>query len=429
MLILVSKMAPVVDYDIANSIHKTWFNPCRSPSIVNIILATTMERCIQYVSVLAALVVATTTEYITQTFTDTTNMSVFNHLAINKNTGEIYIGAVNRMYQLTEDVVEIRSITTGPQYDNPNCPPDGSSDCGDYVRTHLDSYNKALAIDYDAGRLFSCTNLFQGHCVKYDLKDISIKYDPIFTVIVSNNIFPNEHRSVVMFVAPGPINNDNVLYSAVTRSHTGLRVYKDLTPAISSRNLETFQLASSGFTAATKIDFTTQHRDLYRVYYIYGFSSGGFSYFLSVQKQSLDVTARYYVTRIIRVCQNDPSYYSYTEVPLECNHDGENYNILRAAYKAHPGGDLARDLGLADIPPHSDMDDVLFGLFAKNTGQTIGPHSVLCVFPLQTIRRIFTESIQTCFNGIGNTGPGHIVSPQPCTPTVSIKMISFANAH
>ena len=379
-----------------------------------------MELCVQSILVLAALGVASATDYITQTFTDPTNTGVFNHLVINKNTGKLYIGAVNRMYHLRDDITQIRSITTGPHMDNPNCPPEGdcvcSSDCENYERTFLDSISKALTIDYGAGRLIYCTNLFQGHCVKHDLEDISVKDDPTFTAIVSND----EVSSVVMFVAPGPPNDANVLYLGVTRSTEGLSAYKDLIPAIASRNLATFRLASSGFTA-TKKELETQQRDVFRVDYIYGFSSGGFSYFLSVQKQSVDVAVHNYVTRIIRVCQKDPNYYSYTEVPLECNHDGENYNILRAAYKAHPGGDLARDLGLAHIPPLSDMDDVLFGLFSKSQPQSMEPmgDSVLCVFTLQAIRRIFTESIQNCFNGIGNTGPMHIVSPQPCIPTVS----------
>ena len=389
------------------------------PSLLPHHLLTTMEQCIQIISVLAALQGSTATNYITQTFTDPTNTGVFNHLVINENTGEIYIGGVNRMYQLTEDVRKVRSRTTGPQMDNPNCSPD--NDCA-YERISSDSYNVALTIDYDAGWLISCTNLLHGSCVKYDLDDISAPYDHMFPSILSNG------HSVVMFVAPGPQYNASVLYLGVGRSEARLDAYEDLTPAISSRNLETFQLASSHAGAATKTDFIV-HRDLYPVFYVYGFSSGGFSYFLAIQKQSLDIDALYYMTRIIRVCQRDPNYHSYTEVPLECNHNGENYNILHAAYKDQPGSALARDLGFKHIPPLSDMDDVLFGLFSKRTGEAIMTHSVLCIFPLQTIRRVFTESIQSCFHGTGNTGPAHIVNPQQCKYTVSTEIISPVIAH
>ena len=374
-------------------------------------LMTTMGRCIQSVFVMVALGVINVTGYIPHTFNDSTYSTLFEHFVINKHTGHIYIGAINRIYQLTEDLDEIRSITTGPQLYHPDCPPEGSCD---YEKILSDSENEALAIDYGAGRLISCTNLFHGRCVKYDLEDISVKYDPVFNAIVSSH--DGYGSNVLMFVAPGPPNNTSVLYLAVTRSHTGS--YNNLTPAISSRNLETFQLASSNGTAATKKEFIADQLYSSPVYNIYGFSSGGFSYFLSVQKQSVDVTTHSYVTRIARVCQSDPNYYSYTEVPLACNHNGENYNVLRAAYKAHPGGDLARDLGLAHIPPLSDMNDVLFGLFTKDYHMIV-LSPVLCVFTLQAIRRVFTESIQNCFSGVGHTGPGHIVEPQPCIPTVS----------
>ena len=132
-----------------------------------------------------------------------------------------------------------------------------------------------------------------------------------------------------------------------------------------------------------------------------------------------------YVTRLSRVCQDDPFYYSYTEVPLECTNTGATYNILRAIYVARPGGDLARSLGLADVPPLSKLDDVLFALFSKSQPQSNEPiaDSVLCVYPLKDIRRIFTETIQDCFEGIGNTGPAHIVSPHGCISTVSMKCI------
>ena len=56
-------------------------------------------------------------------------------------------------------------------------------------------------------------------------------------------------------------------------------------------------------------------RDRYPVNYIYGFSSGGFSYFLTTQKR--DQSSPFH-SRLVRVCQNDPHYYSYTEVPIEC---------------------------------------------------------------------------------------------------------------
>ena len=41
-------------------------------------------------------------QYVRDTFTDPTNHGNFNHLKVDRNTGRIYIGAVNRLYQLSE---------------------------------------------------------------------------------------------------------------------------------------------------------------------------------------------------------------------------------------------------------------------------------------------------------------------------------------
>ncbi len=65
--------------------------------------------------------------------------------------------------------------------------------------------------------------------------------------------------------------------------------------------------------------------------------------------------------------------------------------------------------------------------------------SVMCVFPLKEIRRTFTENIQDCFRGVGNTGPAHISVPYGCINTVrlsplpvvhlSVRVASVVGAH
>lgn len=361
--------------------------------------------------------------YLQETFTGTTSLQ---HLVLNKDNSKLYVGGVNRLYQLSNVLQEEKSVVTGPKDDNPNCPPTGECtchlNCEDLVRRPIDSINKALVIDYQARRLISCSNLFQGHCERRNLQDISEADEPIFEPMVSNDLTSR----VVMFIAPGPHKppRTNVLYVGVTRSSEGLSVYKDLVPSLSSRNLDTFELAHNGVGVASKKELEQQQRDVFKVDYVYGFSSGGFSYFLAVQRQSVEVGPQtQYVTRLLRVCQHDANYYSYTEVPLECSHTGATYNIVRAAFVTRAGGDLARSLGLSHLPPLTDNEDVLFALFSKSQPQQADPiaDSVLCVYPLKQIRRIFTETIQECFKGIGNTGPAHFLTPYPCIHTVSIQ--------
>jgi len=248
-----------------------------------------------------------------------------------------------------------------------------------------------------------------------------------------------------MFIAPGPVSSSlshpppsgsgaapsstivgpNILYVAATRSTQGLPAYKDLIPAICMRNIDDLELFSSDFLTPSKIFIEAQQRDTFRVDYVYGFSSLQFSYFLTVQRASTDATsAEDLVTRVARVCQRNPAVrHTYAEIPLECRRGSRVYGVLRAATVVRVGAHLARSLGLPDEAPATDNDDVLVGVFADVSamaaaGGSAGVAHALCVYPVRAVRRKFTETIQKCFNGVGNTGPEHVVVPEPCIRTV-----------
>ena len=264
-------------------------------------------------------------------------------------------------------------------------------------------------------------------------------------------IVPNdETSSVVMFIAPGPsssslsqqppsgsrgassatITGPSILYVAATRSTKGLPAYKDLIPAICMRNIDDFNLFSSDFLTPSRVYIEAQQRDTFRVDYVYGFSSLQFSYFLTVQRAATDATAAEdLVTRVARVCQRNPALtYTYAEIPLECRRGSRVYGVLRAATVVRVGSHLARSLGLPDKAPATDNDDVLVGVFADLSavaaaGEAGRVAHALCVYPVRAVRRKFTETIQKCFNGVGNTGPEHVIVPQPCVKTVSQSIV------
>jgi len=260
-------------------------------------------------------------------------------------------------------------------------------------------------------------------------------------------IVPNDEiSSVVMFIAPGPSSSSlshpppaasaaassaavvgpDILYVAATRSTKGLPAYKDLIPAICMRNLDDFNLFSSDFLTPSRVYIEAQQRDTFRVDYIYGFSSLQFSYFLTVQRAATGATAAEdLVTRVARVCQRNPAVtYTYAEIPFECRRGSRVYGVLRAATVVRVGAHLARSLGLPDQAPATDNDDVLVAVFADLSavaaaGGSGGVAHALCVYPVLAVRRKFTETIQKCFNGVGNTGPEHIIVPKTCIRTVS----------
>jgi len=170
-------------------------------------------------------------------------------MVMDTQTGKLYVGAVNRLYQLSADLRVEAKVETGPKEDNPQCPPPCASECQcvgpnckEFERELMNSVNKVLVIDYRGGRLIACSNLYQGHCDKHLLSDITQMDPPVRKFIVPND----ETSSVVMLIGPGPPNpaSTNILYVAATRSTRGLPAYKDIVPTLCMRNLHDFDLVA-----------------------------------------------------------------------------------------------------------------------------------------------------------------------------------------
>ena len=91
------------------------------------------------------------------------------HLTLDAATGRLYVGAVNRLYELSSSLDPLREVMTGPHPDNPMCPPPPEPcrctviSCRDSERsrTPTDGVTKTLLIDRSARQLIHCTNLFQ----------------------------------------------------------------------------------------------------------------------------------------------------------------------------------------------------------------------------------------------------------------------------
>ena len=113
---------------------------------------------------------ATSVRYVTQSYSDTLNNGDINHLVVHSDSGKIYVGAVNSIYQFTENLNLEKTVNTGPIDDTPNCRP--MQEC-EYTPIRTESVNKAILIDYDNARLITCSNLRQGHCEKRWLSNIS----------------------------------------------------------------------------------------------------------------------------------------------------------------------------------------------------------------------------------------------------------------
>ncbi|KAK4872260.1 hypothetical protein RN001_016384 [Aquatica leii] len=365
----------------------------------------------QLITILLTVAVAAASSDIVRSFTDPA-VERFNHLVVDKNTGRVYIGAVNRLYQLSPELELVIAEVTGPKYDSDEC---SVLECTTSVNKKLtDNVNKALVIDYTTTRLISCGSLSQGICSIRNLHNISDAAQEVREAVVANNAT----ASTVAFIAPGPPNPpvSQVMYVGVT--FTLGSPYRSEVPAVSSRSLDKgkmFTIAQTAVTTGTRMFVNSLARERYPITYVYGFSSERFSYFLTTQMRH--TTSSQFITKLVRVCQDDENYYSYTEIPIDCISEaqgGRKYNLVQAAYVGKAGSDLAGDLGI------TAQDDVLFAVFSESEPLQVNKPSdlsALCVYSLKAIRRKFMLNIKTCFNGIGQRGLDFISPSHPCVST------------
>ncbi|KAL1398190.1 hypothetical protein pipiens_002420 [Culex pipiens pipiens] len=321
----------------------------------------------------------------------------------------VYVGAVNKLYQISPDLNILAAVTTGPHNDSNEC---SILECpSDVVRRPTDNWNKVLLIDSSAPNLIVCGSLFQGVCQIRSLQNISVVEHRVQEAVVANVA----NASTVAFIAPGPPvpSENNVMYVGVT--FTGNSPYRSEIPAVASRSLardKMFQIASAAVTTGTRIFVNSYARESFLINYVYGFSSERFSYFLTTQyKSSAHNTPKELITKLVRICQDDSNYYSYTEIPVDCISESTKFNIVNAAHVGKPGPDLAENLGI------TTEDDVLFAVFSESHDSKNANKSAMCVYSLKAIRRKFMQNIKSCFNGVGQRGLDYISINMPCVPT------------
>ena len=78
-----------------------------------------------------------------------------------------------------------------------------------------------------------------------------------------------------------------------------------------------------------------------------GFYEDGYAYFFTIQPANADNLDEGYVSKLVRVCANDPSFESYMEVKLSCHSKGTKYNLVQSVDLVQPDQQLAERLKLA----------------------------------------------------------------------------------
>lgn len=324
------------------------------------------------------------------------------NIDIDNETNSIFIGGKNLLLKTSSILKELKRITTGPKPDYKDCLESRPSE--NCAQKNTDNRNKILLIDSTNKKLITCGSLTHGVCQRRYLETLSVEIANNNKYVVSNSDLPS-----VAVIGPS-WNGKPALYVATswdgkTYGSKILNFLINPKPAVSTRNIDGSNIFAVSANSPLDGSSFVQFKDLnYLVNYIYGFTSGGFTYFVSVQEttESYNVKKdpKVFSTFIIRICQQDKNYFSYLELPLECKGtNGTNFNMGTSAYLTKPGKFFAKSSGI------QASDEVLVVTFVQTNGgkKSKSSKSGVCFYPVKDINEKLAADQKKCADGSYST--------------------------
>lgn len=317
-------------------------------------------------------------------------------------SGTIYLGATNFLFQLTSDLMLENMVQTGPVLDSKDClPPVSKLECPQ--AHHTDNHNKLLLVNTVQKELIVCGSVHQGICEKRSLASID------------HVLFRPESPGDTQYVAANDPNittvgliaysKDEVPLLFVGRGYTSRGVGGGI-PPITTRNLR----AHGGDIQATDSHSIFSYEETaklavgrlseYNHHFIKSFTYRSSVYFL-FYRRDLKSQSREYKTYISRICLDDSHYYSYVELPLLCQSKANTYSLLQAAYVTQPGKELAQ--GQLDTE-----GEVLFAAFSawQASSGKLSEESALCVYAMEEVDRLTNWTRDVCYMRDGKSEEG-----------------------
>ncbi|XP_024140535.1 plexin-B2 [Oryzias melastigma] len=314
--------------------------------------------------------------------------SVINNVVSDPRTGRLYVGAVNSLYQLNSKL-EVEFVSkTGPRRDNQLCTPPVTNTCEEAKDT--DNHNKLLLVHSARDILVVCGSVFRGICSLRNLSNV----DHVIYFSDSNGeksyvASTEEGVSVVGVMSYYTVGGVQLPVFLVGKGFGG----HDCTKLIATRILQDYHewVVFDSIIEASAV----QAASFVRAYlhdFRFAFTDNKFVYFLF--SRTLGTQDMRVFTVIARMCENDHSYYSYTELQLNCSATNK-YNKAQAAFVGEPGQVLAKNLSSSNPNVKvSDQDKVLFVTFTSDED----PHSsAMCMYPLQAINDQFEQLTKACY--------------------------------
>lgn len=349
------------------------------------------------------------------------------HLVVNNKTGEVYLGAVNWIYKLSSNLTKLRSHVTGPVTDNPRCyPPPGVQSCP-HELVQTSNVNKLLLLDAAHNRLIACGSTSQGICQFLRLDDLFKLGEPHHRKEHYLSSVAEAGTMSGVVISPDVFGGGGKLFVG-----TPIDGKSEYFPTLSSRKLMSNEENADMFSFVYQDEFVSSQLKIpsdtlskfptFDIYYIYGFNSEQFVYYLTLQLDtqltSPDASSeQFFTSKIVRLCVDDPKFYSYVEFPIGCTKDGVEYRLVQDAYLAQPGIRLARSLGI------QEHEEVLFTVFAQGQKNRAKPpkESALCLFTMRRIKEKIKERIQSCYRGEGKLSLPWLLNKElACINSVSI---------
>ena len=239
------------------------------------------------------------------------------------NDGNIYIGAKDYIYVLhASDLSSKETIST--------C-------TGDDCRRNM---NKVLLVNKGQGQLIACGTGNEWSCEIRNLSSIETLVYRSTDTGSDRLVSTDENRPATFVLAP----NTGGLYAGVTYG-PGIEITSEAgLTALNSYNfyLANYTLLNNQFEIQKHIGLNLNEPKDYLIYFKGGFHLNKFVYFVTNQK--LKVGNLSYTSKLIRLCQNDVNFQSYTDIILECKDGDKAYNLIQDISIFEPGEELRDNL-------------------------------------------------------------------------------------
>uniref|UniRef100_A0AAQ6A9W1 Sema domain-containing protein n=1 Tax=Amphiprion ocellaris TaxID=80972 RepID=A0AAQ6A9W1_AMPOC len=329
-----------------------------------------------------------------------TSETPINNVVQDPQTGRIYLGAVNTIFQLGPSLRQEARAETGPKEDSRTCTPPASA-CQDTKL--MPNLNKLLLVHPSNGSLIVCGSRYRGICSLLNLSNVEqqlyysdSKGEKTYVASIEDNV------NVVGVMSTYKKDSQNFNVFVVGKGYGSL----DSTKLISTRILQDLRewVVFESIIEASTVQ-TTPFVPKYLHDFRHAFKEDGFVYFLF--SRTLDGTDNKNLTFVSRLCEDDHHYYSHTELQLNCGMNNR-FNKVQAAYVASPG----KDKVLFMVARPDDDDD---------------NNSALCVYPLNSINERLVDIISACYSDSGKISgfpavdiPYSSKTAEFCTSTIAV---------